>query len=244
MSLESKIEIVGDFVEKIKNFVTEQLRPEMTLEKIKKIVSPHLDELITKHEERGLTFSNGKFSVKYASEKHFQFEFEMYFQDKDGKWHKCINESKLRDAELLEKNTWATIKALKVITFPIDPPERVDSPTTHNEKKFADSEEDAYKNSEGWRAVEDWFNEFLPKLKTEFKYKGIAEYAAKLFSSVDGSTLHLVYKLYYKENGKWVGKDYVKKYNLSEVPAWAKEGLTVKENDVTNRYEKMLGFTI
>ncbi len=122
MALESKIEMVADLVEAAKNFFVDLLRPNMTLEKIAEVVSPRLDDTIKKYERNGLTYSAGKFSVKYADEKHFKLDFEMYFQDIEGKWHKCANESDERDATLLEEGAWKTIKALKIITFPIEKP--------------------------------------------------------------------------------------------------------------------------
>ena len=79
MALEKKIEMVADLVEAAKDFFVNLLRPDMTLEKISEIVSPRLDETIRKYEDRGLKYSAGKFSIKYADEKHFQLEFEMYF---------------------------------------------------------------------------------------------------------------------------------------------------------------------
>ncbi len=120
MALENKIEMVTDLIEMTKNFFVDLLRPDMTLEKISEVVSPRLDDTIRKYEERGLKYSAGKFHIKYADEKHFRLEFEMYFQDDEGKWHKCANESDLRDVTLLEAGTWKTIQALKVITFPIE----------------------------------------------------------------------------------------------------------------------------
>ena len=120
MALENKIEMVADLIEAAKNFFVELFRPDMTLEKISEVVSPRLDDMIKKYEERGLTYSAGKFHIKYADEKHFQLEFEMYFKDAEGKWHKCANESELRDYTLLEAGAWKTIQALKVITFPIE----------------------------------------------------------------------------------------------------------------------------
>ena len=95
-----------------------------------------------------------------------------------------------------------------------------------------------------WQEVENWLKEFLPKLQTVLKETGIVDYAAKLFSSVEGHVLRLVHKLYYKENGKWVEKTTVREIDESEVPAWAKEGLTAKESDVTARYEKELELTV
>ena len=84
MALENKIEKVGELVDAIKNFFVDLFRPDMTLEKISDVASPRLDDMIKKYEERGLKYSAGKFHVKYADEKHFQLEFEMYFQDVEG----------------------------------------------------------------------------------------------------------------------------------------------------------------
>ena len=120
MTLDQKMEIAADFIESVKSFVVEKLKPNMTFETIKEIVSPPLDDKIKEYERRGLKYGNGRFSVKYVDEQHFQFAFEMYFQDADGKWHECTNESELRNAEFLEKNTWTTIKTLKVVMFPIE----------------------------------------------------------------------------------------------------------------------------
>ena len=120
MALENKIEMVSDLIEAAKDFFVELFRPNMTLEKISEVVSPRLDDMIKKYEERGLEYSAGKFHIKYGDEQHFQLEFEMYFRDEEGKWHKCANESDLRDYTLLEAGAWKTIKALKTITFPIE----------------------------------------------------------------------------------------------------------------------------
>ncbi len=95
-----------------------------------------------------------------------------------------------------------------------------------------------------WQEIENWLKEFLPKLQTALKDVGIVDYAAKLFSSVEGNVMRLVHKLYYKENGKWVEKTTVREIDESEVPAWAKEGLTARESDVTARYEKELELSV
>lgn len=141
MALENKIEMVADLVEAAKNFFVDLLRPNMTLEKISDVVSPRLDEMIRKQEAAGLKYSAGKFSVKYADEKHFQLEFEMYFQDADGKWHKCANESELRGCELLEVGAWKTIQALKVITFPIEKPKSKDDDVLKPDKNLVEYRE-------------------------------------------------------------------------------------------------------
>ena len=149
MALENKIEKVGELVEAVKNFFVDLFRPDMTLEKISDVVSPRLDDMIKKYEERGLTYSAGKFHVKYADEKHFQLEFEMYFQDDEGKWHKCANESELRDTTLLEAGAWKTIKALKTITFPIEKPQAKNDEVLQKDKNL-----EAYKEAELEKEVE------------------------------------------------------------------------------------------
>ena len=143
MALENKIEMVADLVEAAKNFFIDLFRPDMTLEKISEVVSPRLDDTIRKYEERGLKYSAGKFSVKYVDAKHFGLEFEMYFQDEEGKWHKCANESEPRDASLLEIGAWKTIQALKIITFPIEKPKSKDDDVLQKDKKL-----EAYREAE------------------------------------------------------------------------------------------------
>ena len=61
-----------------------------------------------------------------------------------------------------------------------------------------------------WEEIEGWLKEFLPKLQATLKEVGIADYAAKLFSTIEGNVMRLIHKLYYKENGKWVEKTTVK----------------------------------
>jgi|GEM_PF-2333288 len=141
MALENKIEMVADLVEFVKNFFVDLFRPDMTLEKISDVVSPRLDDTIKKYEEQGLEYSAGKFSIKYGDAKHFQLEFEMYFRDAEGKWHKCANESELRDATLLEAGAWKTIQALKIITFPIEKPKSKDDEVLQKDKKLEEYRE-------------------------------------------------------------------------------------------------------
>ncbi len=149
MALENKIEMVTDLIEAAKDFFVNLLRPDMTLEKISEVVSPRLDDTIRKYEELGLKYSAGKFHIKYADEKHFRLEFEMYFQDNEGKWHKCANESDLRDASLLEAGAWKTIQALKIITFPIEKPQSKGDAVLQKDKKL-----EAYKEAEIDKAIE------------------------------------------------------------------------------------------
>ena len=145
MALEQKIEMVADLVAAAKNFFVDLLRPNMTFEKIAEVVSPRLDDTIKKYEARGLEYSAGKFSIKYADEKHFKLEFEMYFRDDEGKWHKCANESEDRDATLLEEGAWKTIKTLRMITFPIEKPKAQGDEVLQPDKNLDDYRETEHK---------------------------------------------------------------------------------------------------
>lgn len=113
MAVETTIETVKDFFKDI-------LRPNMELEDIKQITFPRFRKLIKKYEEKGLNYGGGKFYVKYLDEGHFQLEFEMYFRDEEGSWHKIANESGPRDITLLEDSLIKTMASLKVAEFPIE----------------------------------------------------------------------------------------------------------------------------
>ncbi len=107
-------------VESVKDFFKNLLKPNMKIEDIKAVAMPRLVELIEMNEKNGLQYSAGKFHVKYADKKHFRLEFEMYFKDDEDKWHKVGNESELRELNLLEEGAAKTLKALNVVTFPIE----------------------------------------------------------------------------------------------------------------------------
>ncbi len=95
-----------------------------------------------------------------------------------------------------------------------------------------------------WDEITKWLEDFLPQIQTAMKNLGIGDYAAKLFSSVEDGALWLVHRLYYKENGKWIEKTTTREIDESQVPEWAKAGLSNKETDVTSRYEKELELTV
>lgn len=95
-----------------------------------------------------------------------------------------------------------------------------------------------------WEEITGWLKDFLPKLQATLKELGVGDYAAKLFSSVEDKVLRLVHKLYYKENGKFYEKTTTREIDESQVPEWAKAGLSAKETDVTERYEKELELAV
>lgn len=118
--IDTAVEVTKVAAETVKDFFKNLIKPNMKIEDIKAVAMPRLVELIEKHEKDGLQYSAGKFHVKFADDKHFQLEFEMYFKDAEDKWHKVGNESELRDFELLEAGAEKTLKSLNVVTFPID----------------------------------------------------------------------------------------------------------------------------
>ncbi len=95
-----------------------------------------------------------------------------------------------------------------------------------------------------WDEITGWLKDFLPKIQDALKAIGVSEYAGKLFSTVTNGALTLIHRLYYKENGKWIEKTTTREIDESQVPEWAKAGLSAKETDVTERYEKELELTI
>lgn len=116
-------------VETVKNIFNNIVNPNMTIEDIADVASLRLDDVIKKNEARGLEYSAGKFRVKFVDDAHFRLEFEMYFRDADGKWHKLANESDPRDLKLLEVGAQKTIKILQTVEFPIKAPNAETQPT-------------------------------------------------------------------------------------------------------------------
>lgn len=113
---------VNKIVETVKQYFKELINPNMTIEKLAEVASPHLDKIIEKNEQLGLKYSAGKFKIEYLNEKEFTLEFEMYFKDESGKWYKAANKSEPRSSELIEPSSWKTLSKLKMIEFPIGSP--------------------------------------------------------------------------------------------------------------------------
>lgn len=112
-------------IETVKKFFQDLIKPDMTIEKVAEVASPQLDKIIKKNAEQGLKYNAGKFKIEYLDDKHFSLEFEMYFKDEAGKWYKAANKSEPRDSNLIEPSSWKTLKALKVVEFPIGAPENL-----------------------------------------------------------------------------------------------------------------------
>ena len=113
---------ISTIIEMVTKYFKDLINPNMTIEKLAEVASPQLDKIIQKNEEQGLKYSAGKFKIEYLNDKQFTLEFEMYFKDEAGKWYKAANKSEPRSAELIEPSSWKTLKALKVVEFPIGAP--------------------------------------------------------------------------------------------------------------------------
>ncbi len=118
---------VDEFVESVKHFFENFMSPNMTIEDISEVAAARLDEVISKNQAAGLTYSAGKLRIIFVNDNQFHLEFEMYFQDAENKWHKLANESEPRDMKLLEEGAQKTLKALKTIEFPIEAPKKAES---------------------------------------------------------------------------------------------------------------------
>ena len=115
-------ETLETIIETVKKFFQDLIKPDMTIDKIAEVASPNLDKIIKENEAKGLNYSAGKFRIEYVNDKQFTLEFEMYFKDEAGKWYKAANKSEPRSSELIEPGSWKTLKALKVVEFPIGAP--------------------------------------------------------------------------------------------------------------------------
>ena len=115
-------ETLETIIETVKKFFQDLIKPDMTIDKIAEVASPNLDKIIKENEAKGLDYSAGKFRIEYVNDKQFTLEFEMYFKDEAGKWYKAANKSEPRSSELIEPSSWKTLKALKVVEFPIGAP--------------------------------------------------------------------------------------------------------------------------
>ena len=95
-----------------------------------------------------------------------------------------------------------------------------------------------------WKRFENWLRKFLSKVRAVIRDSGIGEFTAKIISGVNGNVMRLVHRVYYKEDGKWFEQTTVREIAESEVPAWAKEGLSAREINVTPLYEKQLELSV
>ena len=93
-----------------------------------------------------------------------------------------------------------------------------------------------------WDDVVDWLRSFTAKVKAALAGLG---HAAKLFAQkVKDRFLRIMHRLFYKEDGKWFEETTIREIDESEVPAWALEGVSAQEKDVTQKYKQELSLTL
>lgn len=95
-----------------------------------------------------------------------------------------------------------------------------------------------------WKRFENWLRKFLSKVRAVIRDSGIGEFTAKIISGVNGNVMRLVHRVYYKEDGKWFEQTTIREIAEADVPAWAKEGLSAREINVTPLYEKQLELSV
>ena len=100
-----------------------------------------------------------------------------------------------------------------------------------------------------WDDLVEWVKKSFINIKTLLKNSEIVGYSRKLFAYMKDKSMRLVLKVYFKlKNGKWrkPTEEELPMVEIpeSEVPEWAKEGLTDKEIDVTERYKKELELSL
>ena len=138
---------INEIIATVTKYFKDLINPNMTIEKLAEVASPQLDKIIQKNEKQGLNYSAGKFKIEYLNDKEFSLEFEMYFKDDAGKWYKAANKSEPRKSELIEPSSWKTLKALKVVEFPIGAP-NADAEKIPSDVKKKEVTEESLKSNE------------------------------------------------------------------------------------------------
>ena len=93
-------------------------RKNMSLDEIVEKYSPIIDDIIKKHQKKGLTFSAGKFRIAQLNNISFTLGFELYFQDDAGDWIKAAKTSDaLSAADWLSDTAWLELKNIKEKIF-------------------------------------------------------------------------------------------------------------------------------
>ncbi len=101
-----------------------------------------------------------------------------------------------------------------------------------------------------WGAIVDWLNDFIPKLKKQWKTlrEGIPN-GARIYGDliVEGADrlAKIMHKLYYKEDGHWVEQTTTRKVSEDEVPEAIRNKLNRNtESDITGEIEEELGLEV
>ena len=93
-----------------------------------------------------------------------------------------------------------------------------------------------------WDEIVDWLKDLVSKIKNLFRGIG---HAAKLFAQKAArGILKIIHKLFFKQDNKWYQETTRTEIDESEVPEWAKRGVSEYETDVTNTYSRELALEI
>ena len=114
-------EVIGALFATIK----ELIRPNSTLEDIANDYSSQMDKIILEQINNGLTYSAGRFMLRYVDEKSFCVGCLLYFKKKDNKWQKIGGLSPKMSADyFLSDNAWTYLCEHKEKTFDISAPQK------------------------------------------------------------------------------------------------------------------------
>ncbi len=109
--------------------IKDLLKRNTSLEEIAEDFSPQMDDIIKQYQKQGLSYSAGRFQIRYIDEKSFAVSCILYFKDNDEKWHKATSLSPKMDASYLTSEAWAYLKANREKSFDIAAPEESNTET-------------------------------------------------------------------------------------------------------------------
>lgn len=93
-----------------------------------------------------------------------------------------------------------------------------------------------------WDEITNWLKELIPKIKAALSR---IAHAAKVFGRrVKGSAVHIIHKLFYREQGKLFEEVTKREIDESELPDWAADMIGTQETDITHPMEEELQMTL
>lgn len=102
----------------------------------------------------------------------------------------------------------------------------------------------------GWKAVIDWLNDFIPKLKQAWKtIRPGAPYLAQMYGDaiVEGTAIlgRVMHRFYYMEDDEWYEETTSRMLKESQVPERIRQKLhAAEEVDITDDMELELGYSV
>ncbi len=93
-----------------------------------------------------------------------------------------------------------------------------------------------------WDDIVNWLKDLIPKVKAALS--GIA-HAVKMFGKkVKNAAVHIIHRLFYKEQGKWIEETTKREVPESEVPDWALESISQQETDISEGIKEELEMSL